>query len=429
MQKAKLFLLFLTLVITGGLLAAEAPVYHPVKAEKIRLREGCPNIIRKMKEGARVRIGYLGGSITAQNGWRVQTLDWFKKTYPNAQISEINAAIGGTGSDLGVYRVGYDVLRHEPDLVFVEFAVNDGGADPLTIWRNMEGIIRLIWRHNSQTDIMFVYTYRLGNEKDIIAGNCPQSSSAMEILADFYGIPSVNFMVPTVAAEQAGKLIYKSDQKPEGKIWFSTDGVHPRNEGHEIYTAAIADAFTQLAQKNAPSVDYKGKLNSCFVENNNEKAQAAEIKESMLSGSWTKMTKADPLFRSFSNRLGETIFTSGASGDKITFKFKGSSAKIYDLLGPNGGQVWITVDGKKSKSPTARFDSYCTYHRLATLGLAIDLDPNNVHTITVEIDKKQPNRQSVAFRLKNPEKELQEAKFQGKNVWFGKILLLGEIVD
>ena len=92
--------------------------------------------------GAEIKIGYLGGSITAQNGWRVQTLAHFRQACPQASFTEINAAIGGTGSDLGVFRVQQDVLSKGPDLLFVEFAVNDGGADPQRIIRAMEGIVR-----------------------------------------------------------------------------------------------------------------------------------------------------------------------------------------------------------------------------------------------------------------------------------------------
>lgn len=55
----------------------------------------------------------------------------------------------------------------------------------------------------------------------------------MEILADHYGIPSVNFAVPVVQLEQAGKLIYQSEEPAtEGVIRFSTDGVHPLDEEH-----------------------------------------------------------------------------------------------------------------------------------------------------------------------------------------------------
>jgi hypothetical protein len=102
-----------------------------------------PNFLAKAKTaGAEVKVGYLGGSITAQQGWRVKTLAHFQKTWPQAKFSEINAAIGGTGSDLGVFRVKQDVLDQRPDLLFVEFAVNDGGAAPGQIQRCMEGIVR-----------------------------------------------------------------------------------------------------------------------------------------------------------------------------------------------------------------------------------------------------------------------------------------------
>src|SRR4051794_27884990 len=85
-------------------------------------RAGLPNFFAKLNtKGAEVRIAYLGGSITAQEGWRPKTLAYFQKAYPEAKVSQVNAAIGGTGSDLGVYRVQHDVLDFKPDLLFVEF--------------------------------------------------------------------------------------------------------------------------------------------------------------------------------------------------------------------------------------------------------------------------------------------------------------------
>ena len=34
-------------------------------------RLGMPNLAKKLEEGKNVKIAYLGGSITEQNGWRV----------------------------------------------------------------------------------------------------------------------------------------------------------------------------------------------------------------------------------------------------------------------------------------------------------------------------------------------------------------------
>ena len=67
------------------------------------------------------------------------------------------------------------------------------------------------------------------------------------------------------------------------------------------------------------------------------------------------------------SRLGDEVFVSDEPGAKLTIRFKGSHLGIYDALGPNGGQVSITVDGVAFDAPRPRFDSYCVYWRLATL--------------------------------------------------------------
>ncbi|MDR2706356.1 MAG: SGNH/GDSL hydrolase family protein [Planctomycetaceae bacterium] len=406
--------------------SAGTPEFRYVPMELLQSRDGVGNVLEKLNKGETVKIAYLGGSITAANGWRPKTTEWFKKTFPNAKIEEIHAAIGGTGSDLGVFRLGHDVLQYQPDLLFVEFAVNDGGALPENIWRSMEGIVRQTWKSNPKTDIVFVYTISEALAKEPREGICNRSMSSMELLADFYGIPSINFAVPVFALEKSGKLLFKGESAPEGVILFSTDSVHPLDAGHQIYAQTVAESFEKM--KETKPVDHQPKLSKTFVRNNWENARLVPITESMLQGEWKKLDNTDQLQKSFGQRLGE-IWHSGKPGSKLTFKFKGSQAKIYDLLGPNGGQVIVTVDGKTKETPIARFDSYCTYHRLATLGLAFDLDPDVVHTVTVEVHPEQPSRQPVAFRLKDPEKELAEPKFQGTNVWFGQLMLIGNLID
>jgi len=422
--------LTVALVAIGGmwnLAAAETPVFRTVPTQKIRAREGIGHVMAKIQAGKEVTVAYLGGSITAANGWRPKTTAWLQKTFPNATFKEIHAAIGGTGSALGVYRVGHDVLQYNPDLLFVEFAVNDGGATPENIWRAMEGILRQTWRKDPNTDIVFAYTIHEGMINDVKQGNCPRSMSAMELLADFYGIPSVNFAVPVVELLEQDKLVFKADKQPaDGRIWFAADGCHPRDEGHEIYLKLMAEAITQM--KDSRPADHQAKLAKTFVADNWEAAKMVPLDTKMLSGDWKPLPADDSKQKAFGNRMGQ-IWTAGQPGSKLHFKFKGSAAKLYDLLGPDGGQVVITVDGKTQTKPVPRFDSYCTYHRIATLGLVADADPNQVHEVTVEIHPEQPNRQSVAFRLKDPAKELQAPKFQGTNIWVSHVMLLGDLVE
>lgn len=148
-------------------------------AQEVRARGGFPNFFLKAQTtGAEVEVGYLGGSITAQNGWRAQTLAHLKRAYPQATLAEINAAIGGTGSGLVAFRVRQDVRSKGPDLLFVEFAVNDGGADPRDIVRWMEGIVRQTWQANPKADICFVYALTEALSPPMPEGKLRRSASA-----------------------------------------------------------------------------------------------------------------------------------------------------------------------------------------------------------------------------------------------------------
>lgn len=403
------------------------PEYKQQPAVKIQPRSGIGNVIKKIKAKEEIVVAYLGGSITAANGWRPMTTAWLKKKYPEAQFKEINAAIGGTGSDLGVFRVGHDVLQYNPDLLFVEFAVNDGGAAPDAIWRQMEGIVRQTWRKDPETDIVFTYTISSNMTNDYNKGMCPRSSSAMEMLADHYKIPSVNFGVPVSDLLKKDKLIFTSKEQPAGdKIWFAKDSCHPRKDGHQIYLDLLKEAWPQI-DKAAP-VDHKSQLNSCFVEDHWEAAKMVPLKESMLSGNWRKMGADESLQKRFGGRMGQ-IWTADKPGSTIKFKFKGKTASLYDLLGPNGGQVIVTTDGKTSAKPRPRFDSYCTYHRIASLCVANGKSMDEVHEVEVKIHPEQPDRKSVAFRLKDPDKELAAPKYQGTHIWVSQLMLLGDLVE
>ena len=426
-----------------GLLNA-GPVYNGlVKAQEVRARDGVGNFLSKLKAGKTVTVAYLGGSITAMKGWRNMTTEWLQGANTNATVKEVHAAIGGTGSDLGAFRVGHDALRHHPDLLFVEFATNDGGRKPEEIWRSMEGIVRRTWKQDAQTDIIFVYTITAAMTNDYLKGFCNRSASAMEQLADHYGIPSVCFGPRVTEYLAANKLVMsakeyenavsKDDLDREKKIkeliakdpriLFAQDGVHPSDKGHRIYLVSVANGFREMW--NVPAVNHSSKLSKPFVENNLEVAKMVPVRPEMLSGSWRRLAENDTKAVSFANRTG-TIWYAREPGDTLTFKFKGTCCKIYDRLGPDGGQVWITVDGIRTKRPVPRFDSYCTYHRIAMLGVYDGKD--GVHEVTIEVDKNEPSRQSVAFRLQNPDAELSSPKYRGTKFWPSQILLVGDLV-
>lgn len=406
---------------------AARPEYKQVEAKPFRARGGLGNVLAKLEGGKEARIAYLGGSITAQNGWRPMTLEWFRKTFPKAKVSEINAAIGGTGSDLGVFRLKQDVLDHRPDLLFVEFAVNDGGAASENIWRGMEGIVRQTWRQDPNTDICFVYTFAVGFQNDLDRGLCTRSMSSDEAIADHYGIPSINMALRIARLAREGKLQFdtKDGKKPpadKGVILFSNDGVHPLDAGHEVYREVIAGAIGEMAKDIRPG---RHELKAPFIPDNWEQAKLLRLDKRMLSPGWRKMDPSKGLAKRFHSRMPE-MWEATRPGETIQFKFKGTLVKLYDLVGPDGAQVIRTVDGQVAK-PIPRFDHYCTYHRIATLPIAAGLS-DGMHSVKIEIHPEQPDRSSVVNRVKN-NKGFDPKQYDGTCLRVSGVMLIGDLVD
>jgi hypothetical protein len=399
------------------------------EAVESRPRQGLPNFFAKLKQGKDVRIAYFGGSITAQDGWRPKTLKWFQEQYPNAKVSQINAAIGGTGSDLGVFRCGQDVLAQHPDLVFVEFAVNDSGAAPEQIYRCMEGIVRQTWRANPETDICFVYTIEGGMLETLQSGKYPRAASAMEKLADFYGIPSIHLGVEVAKLEKTGRLILKGE-KPRtdeakmalgDRIIFSPDAVHPYPDtGHQLYLEAIVRSLPAIQAAGKPGPHSLGEP---FVSDNYEKASIVPLSRAHLSPGWTKLPATNHLARSFQNRLPE--LWQATPGETLTFRFRGTAVGVYDLVGPDCGQLTATVDDLKPVS-IARFDAFCTYHRLAKFMAAENL-ANDLHTVKIEVSAEALDKQTILAQRN--EKMDNSKRFDGTNWYAGSLLLIGDLVD
>ncbi len=416
-------------LMASAMFAAEAP--NDAKLSECFSRGGLPNFFSKLKEGQQVRIGYLGGSITAQNGWRPKTLAWFQKQYPNAKVSEINAAIGGTGSDLGVFRLRQDVLEYKPDLLFVEFAVNDAGAATEQIHRCMEGIVRQTWAQDRETDICFVYTIAGNMLQDLQAERLPRSMRAMETLAAHYEIPTINMGLEVARLEKGGKLIFKAP-KPKTdeekaalgkKVLFSPDAVHPYEDtGHQLYLEAVMRAMEQIQKAGHPGAHAAGEP---LRPDNWEAAKLIPLEKVKKSEKWQRLDPStNNLARQFKKYMPQ-MWQAGQAGDSITFKFNGTIARMYDVVGPDCGQVSVVVDERPAKVQP-RFDAYCTYHRLQSFSILSEPAVKE-HTIRISVISNPPDKAKILAQRN--EKMDNPKRFEGINWYAGAILLVGELVE
>ena len=377
-----------------------------------RIRGGLTHVFAKLQAGQRVTVVYFGGSITAAAGWRVQMHQWLGKRFPNATIKMVNAGVGGTGSQLGVFRMDHDVLMHKPDLVFVEFAANDGTdaiRDPDQVRHTTEGIVRKIQRQDATTDICFLYTFHKRMAEQYDAGEWPASVAIMEALAEHYGIPTVNGGWYAYRLGRAGKLQVPGVATREGAPRFSVDDCHPTPHGHRVFTDLIAEAVeTMLA---SPSQAAARPLPKPLWKDTYESAKLIDPSKVLtLSDDWEKRDTGR-----FHDRIQE-LWAASKPGATATVHFKGTDLFFYDLIGPETGQFSVKIDGRAAGT-RLRFDKYCRTTRLGFVNVATGLDPTQEHTVTITVLPDPP----VA-----PNADLES---KGTTILIGGVMVLGEVRD
>ena len=417
----KTYLFLFLLFLSWGVCAQTDTL---LQAHELRARGGLPNFFRKLSLAKPVTIAYLGGSITnAGNGYREQSVAWLQKQYPASTITHINAGIGGTGTELANFRLKEQVLRGEPDLVFVEFAVNDQGTKAETIHSNMEGIVRNIWRHNPHTDICFVYTMTGEMAPVLNKGELPAGARAMEDIADYYQVPSIDMGLQIVALSSKGELVYKG--KPEafpGKMVFSGDNVHPYPEtGHHLYTEAIARSFMLMA---GHAGKFKHPLIKPYTEDIWVNADMIPADKLQTSRSWKPVVPGKDAISKMTPVPFPSIIMADSAGASIRVVFKGTMIGLYDLVGPGSGQYDVIIDGKPFKN-YIRFDKYALTWRpqyFVVSGLS-----NEKHTVEFKIaeahfDKKEILKEKAAGFDEHPEKYKNYACFAAYLLLNGKLV-------
>ena len=150
------------------------------------------NTLYRLQNKLGLTVVYFGGSITEGAGssdpektcYRAKITKYLKDKFSDAEITEINAAIGGTGTSLGMFRVKRDVLDHSPDLVFVEFATNDFGDTEDNVLPQTESIIRRIRKTLPECDIVFLFSSALMVKEELDAGGKFESKLAQKKATD-----------------------------------------------------------------------------------------------------------------------------------------------------------------------------------------------------------------------------------------------------
>jgi len=399
--------------------AVENVLDHP------KLRDGLPHFFSRLEAGDSVTIAFLGGSITAAaEGWRDQTITWLQHRFAAATIKQVNAGVGGTGSDLGVFRLKKDVLVHAPDLVYVEFAVNDNGKSQEIVRRAMEGVVRQVRAANPSADICFVYTLTADMAPVLGEGRLTNTIENMERIADHYGLPSVFMGREVIRKFRNNTLVFRGelDEYP-GKMVFSKDGVHPYPAtGHRLYTNELTHTMLALQPVGKPTVR---ELPMALDPSNWEDATLVTPDELIQQGHWEQIADSDTILPAYLKKAFPQLLR-GAADDQPTasITFEGRAVGLYDIVGPGTGQLAIYIDGQLVEKRT-RFDRYATYYRPQYF--LLPEIPAGKHTVRFRVLHESIDKVGILGDKALAEGERQA--YERADVYIGYVMLLGGLTQ
>lgn len=160
-----------------------------------------------------------------------------KKRYPNAVINVITTSIGGENSIQGAARFERDVFKHKPDLIFIDYALNDrsGNANEVeAAWLSM------VTTAKTAGVPVFLCT-PTGDTREDLA----DPANRLRVLADMIRQLATreNVLLADLSAAWVEEL---KKGTPQAELHSTAN--HPNGKGHRLAADAILAAFLTAIQ-------------------------------------------------------------------------------------------------------------------------------------------------------------------------------------
>jgi hypothetical protein len=306
-------------------------------------------VIEKARSGEDVYIATIGGSITEGAGTS-DYKDCYAASFAAAFAEEfgkdggsnvhfVNAGLSGTPSTLGVLRYQRDVIAkndgHKPDLLIVEFAVND--ADDPTNGQTYEGIVRHALNEDNEPAVILLFS---------VFKSRWNLQDRLKPIGQYYDLPMVSIkdaVVPRLEDKSLREALYFSDE------------YHPAIYGHRIMKDCLMYLVRTIAAQEkeaAVAVPEKALLSDAF---DNVVMVGADTEGVKLTAGGFKSVDKAVFSTKFENVVcfpenwkhgaadGDESFKLTAECRSIILTYKKSAAATF-------GKAEILVDGKVVKT-------------------------------------------------------------------------------
>jgi lysophospholipase L1-like esterase len=202
---------------------------------RVALQSEPSDLVTSLAAGLNRKIVVYGTSLTAGGAWVGQMNTWLSAKYPG-KITLINSGLSGKNSATGLSQLATKVLAQNPDIVFIEFAMNDAflysdGTPQLSVAQaqaNLIAMIDAIQAQNPDVEIILqtmnsVWNSPSGsNESATLRPNLAAYYQMYRAVAAARGLMLIDHHPNWVALQQTAPASFQS---------YITDGVHPNDEG------------------------------------------------------------------------------------------------------------------------------------------------------------------------------------------------------
>ncbi len=284
------------------------------------------NLMKRAANGESLVIGFLGGSITQgslsstpKNCYAYLVYEWWKKSFPNAAFSFVNGGIGGTTSHYGGARAWKDVLCYRPDIVTVDFSVNDDANEFFE--ETYEGTLRRLLAAPSAPAVVVL--------NNVFYDTGKNAQDYHNRIADHYGIPHVSIKDTVYPDVESGKIV-RADITP--------DNLHPNDKGHRLVADEICKLLdsikAEVEEETIAGENIEGKstkteasvlLPAPLTENAYEHSRLIQIQdnEAILDG-----FLVDPIEKKGMLDIFKNGWTAAHTNDKISFEIECSCLAV-----------------------------------------------------------------------------------------------------
>lgn len=157
------------------------------------------------------------------------------KARPELGLVTINTGMSGDTSRGGLYRLGRDVIEHQPDLVTINFGVNDAfsGISPLQFADNLREIQARIRKSGCQRILM------------LSCEAIPEDWAEEQVLPYWEAMRALAEETGCVYADVHGKWIGELEAGRSESDLIILGDLHPNEEGHRLIAEAVFEAMEE----------------------------------------------------------------------------------------------------------------------------------------------------------------------------------------